>query len=355
MVVGFRGGTLVLTGSGHVPIEQVEVGEQVLTHRGRWARVTETRRASSAVIALKGQGSWGIECAPAQEFLTAERWRDVDPVDGTAIVGVGDARWCSAEGMGGHRWLNAGAAEPYPIRHLMTRQGRYPPDEELFYLAGRYLGDGWVTLDDRGRRSRVCICTSKSSADFLSERLDETSFKFNLSVRDNTATFNCSSHELGEWLSSCFGCGAANKHLPSWAFGMDESWREALFLGYADSDGTPIEGGVRTSSISRALTVSMKMLAAGLGQSSSVTRIVYEGEKRIAGRLVAPQPYYSQSYYRSARSAVVTHDGFWGRVRQALGASGPVPVYCLAVDEDGSFTADGIAVRAYGRGETHGI
>lgn len=41
----FPAGTLVLTKAGYTPIEPINVGDEVLTHVGRWRRVVETHRA----------------------------------------------------------------------------------------------------------------------------------------------------------------------------------------------------------------------------------------------------------------------------------------------------------------------
>lgn len=50
----FPAGTMVLTDKGYVPIENVEVGTMVLTHKGRWRKVIETMVKTSETYKLKG-------------------------------------------------------------------------------------------------------------------------------------------------------------------------------------------------------------------------------------------------------------------------------------------------------------
>ena len=55
-------GTLVLTDRGYRPIEQIEIGELVLTHRGRWQHVTDmmTSRKPTRVIRTHGHPDFGF-------------------------------------------------------------------------------------------------------------------------------------------------------------------------------------------------------------------------------------------------------------------------------------------------------
>ena len=65
MLVGgppcFPAGTLITTDSGLVPIEDVRVGQMVLTHKSRWQKVLRIGgKFSERTIMLKGQGHPGL-------------------------------------------------------------------------------------------------------------------------------------------------------------------------------------------------------------------------------------------------------------------------------------------------------
>ena len=57
----FPEGTLVMTETGYLPIEDVEVGMKVLTHMGRWRTVTAAGAKYGDTLVLKGN-HYGLEC-----------------------------------------------------------------------------------------------------------------------------------------------------------------------------------------------------------------------------------------------------------------------------------------------------
>ena len=59
----FPAGTLVMTDRGYIPIEEVTTDDRVLTHRGRWRRVTAVGNRMSDTIVLT-DGLHNIECTP---------------------------------------------------------------------------------------------------------------------------------------------------------------------------------------------------------------------------------------------------------------------------------------------------
>ena len=53
----FAAGTLVQTYEGWVPIEDIQVGDQGLTHQGRWRAVTDTMsREVDSTVEVRAQG-----------------------------------------------------------------------------------------------------------------------------------------------------------------------------------------------------------------------------------------------------------------------------------------------------------
>ena len=64
----FAAGHLVTTAHGQVPIEDVVVGDLVLTHMGRWRAVVRTQSRTASTVIVKGQGHAGIETTSAHRF-----------------------------------------------------------------------------------------------------------------------------------------------------------------------------------------------------------------------------------------------------------------------------------------------
>lgn len=324
----FPAGSLVLTDRGFIPIEQVRVGDLALTHLGNWKRVIDTGSHIGDTIVLKGQGTPGIECTPNHPFLAGHRcrgpWDNGRRAYPTMFVEDG---WVPAADMMGRMWLNMGGNVPalpipgFDFTGCQTRDIRL--SAPFFYFVGRWLGDGWLNIVKRtgcevSYMKRVFVCGSFDRED-----------------------------ELCDWLEKNFGEGAANKTIPAWAFGMKREWREALLAGYTDSDGCPLPNGAgwRAATVSRRLSIGVEMLAAGLGYPGSASSIVNRRPYAvIEGRIVNENPQYPVSWYTHARKSVLCDSGFWGHVRKIEAGRSNVRVYNLSVEDDESYTVDGIAV-----------
>lgn len=332
LVVGgspcFPSGTLILTSERLKPIEEVKVGDMVLTHLNRWRRVIQTGSKISDTIVLKGQGVSSLECTPNHPFWSTGKTKNKH----LGIRQLEEPKWLEAENMPGRMWLNmnaTGACLPIPDPNETEAHVRISLSTPFFYFVGRWLGDGWANSHKRKNRinsnmKRVYVCCAHELADDLEKKLEDTGLHFGRVEQPSTTRFTCSSMALFDWLTTNFGIHAAGKNLPSWVFGMKREWRQALFDGYLESDGCILSNGKKTTSISLPLTTGMKILASGLGKASSVT---YSMPKRkscvIEGRIVNEHGFYSQTYYNNSRSALISKDGFWGLVRKKLGSVKP--------------------------------
>ena len=353
LVVGgspcFPSGTLILTSERLKPIEEVKVGDMVLTHLNRWRRVIQTGSKISDTIVLKGQGVSSLECTPNHPFWSTGKTKNKH----LGIRQLEEPKWLEAENMPGRMWLNmnaTGACLPIPDPNETEAHVRISLSTPFFYFVGRWLGDGWANSHKRKNRinsnmKRVYVCCAHELADDLEKKLEDTGLHFGRVEQPSTTRFTCSSMALFDWLTTNFGIHAAGKNLPSWVFGMKREWRQALFDGYLESDGCILSNGKKTTSISLPLTTGMKILASGLGKASSVT---YSMPKRkscvIEGRIVNEHGFYSQTYYNNSRSALISKDGFWGLVRKKLPGRKNIRVYNLEVEDDHSYVAAGIAV-----------
>lgn len=353
----FPAGSLVLTGRGFIPIEQVEIGDLALTHRGNWKRVIDKGSHIGDTIILKGQGTPGIECTPNHKFLAGHRefhqkktrgvtrsWSEFVPDD-----------WVPAADMTGHMWLNMGGDVPELPIPAFDFTGCQTTDIRLskpfFYFVGRWLGDGWLSIVKRKHRvnsysKKAYVCDSHDKRDELYSHLMETGLHFTESPTPTTVRFCCSSTALHDWLESNFGKGAANKTIPAWAFGMKREWREALLRGYWDSDGDRTKNGMHATSASKRLLLGVKMLAAGLGSPSGLS--MHEPTRAqcvIEGRIVHERTDYMLATYDHPRKSIMTGLGYWGHVRGIGAGREKVRVWNITVEDDHSYTIDGIAVR----------
>lgn len=290
LVVGgspcFPAGTLILTSEHLKPIEEIKVGDMVLTHRNRWRRVTATGSKIADTIVLRGNGVSSLECTPNHPFYARTR---VHRESGYGYEYKQE--WIPATDMVGRQWLNMNAAtEPLPVPAL-------PDGVSLTEPFLRLIGT-WLSL---GQSSSL------------------PAFRFD-------------SQSINRWVMKQFG--GKEKHIPSWVYGLSENLRISLLEGYFQ----------RTDSVRYAqpcsgmqLLVGMKILAAGAGYRSS---ILYEENPSI----------HSTGTYRikfntsPIDSDDFDDDGYWGRVNEKTVGRSNVLVYNLEVEDDHSYVAAGIAV-----------
>jgi site-specific DNA-cytosine methylase len=363
----FPAGTLILTTDGYLPIEDIEVGDFVLTHQGNYRRVTETMVTNRPLVTVRGQGHPGLSVSAEHPFY-ARSVRNVWNQERRAYDRtLGEPEWVKAADLrtvgapitaaGGDLSFWATPCE-FPELPIPVVQGRgMQIDEQLMWLAGRYVGDGWTRLTDE-RAELVITCG-------MSER-DELRLKLNLWDRKGArATYNelawheratgtayqfTTSHQgLVEWLRAYFGHGALNKALPGWAFGMERSMRQALLDGYTSADGCVSLVGSsevqQASTVSKALAFSLRALAESLGHSVNVNG-PYEGRGDIEGRQVNASPFWVVKWREELQRPQNVRDGLhnWTRVRSVESEDRTATVFNLSVEGDESYIAEGVVV-----------
>lgn len=356
----FPAGTMVLTEHGYAPIENLCVGDLVLTHRQRWRRVTQTHRSVKPLLEIRGHGHPGLRVSGEHPIYARRRQ---DRHHGYTLD---DPQWLPASAADrGWYWSTPTNVEPLPIPELRPRSLKattVPIDERLMWLAGRYLGDGWTRLT--ADRAELVIICGKHEAEALAGRLDmwprvrlrarfgELAWQSREVRTAVQFTTNC--RALVEWLRGNFGHGAGEKMIPGWALGMDEKLRRALLDGYLSADGWSGDDWkgkaiVEGVTVSPALAWGVRTLAATLGHAVAVYRGSGGGTAEIEGRTVNTRPSIRVRWRREIESDhKQTHmaDGLrWSPIRERRDLSGaPVPVFNIAVEEDESYVAEGVVV-----------
>jgi site-specific DNA-cytosine methylase len=354
----FPAGTMVLTRDGYRPIEQLEVGDEVLTHECRWRAVTATMTSVKPLLRLRGHGHPGLLVSPEHPFWTRQR------TDGYAKGKVtryfAPPLWTPASEIGrGAYWgtpIVFPSEQPPAIPVVHKRETAV--NAEIMWLAGRYIADGWTRLTPT--RADLVITCGRHEVDGLRQRLSvwprigarAVSNEIAWQERETGTAyqFTCSHLGLVVWLREHFGHGAAEKLIPGWALGMHEEFRRALLDGYLSGDGWR---GTNTGSavteaftVSKALAFGLKALAASLGKT--VTVATGANRDTIEGRKVNARPYWQLRWRDDVdpghRQTFRDSDVEWTPVREIEAASDGETVYNLSVAEDESYVVDGIIV-----------
>ena len=320
-------GSLVLTYEcGYIPIEQVEVGQIVLTHEGRWKPVTAKRcNGVREIIKATAQGVANLRVTPDHRLWTRKA-RTTHPRH--AARGA-DPTWVEACGtLGSYVNLKLPPIEESPL------------SADEWWVIGRWLGDG-----HRDARGHLHISCGRHEFEALTNRLGsyvgaihDTGTSLQITVKDADG-------RLRGQLSRC-GNGAAGKTLPGEAIALEPAKAEALLSGYLSADGhyVPRYDRWTASSVSRALLLGMAMVAQ---RARGVVASVYAGreggESEICGRTVQTRDEWVMSIPPRNLSAMLLNDGAWKKVRR-LEDAGEAEVWDIQVADDASFTAEGCIV-----------
>lgn len=345
----FPHGTLVTTPDGQKPIEHISEGQLVLTHKGRWRRVTSTLSRGADTVRVRGHGHYGLVTTPTHQFYSKRittrypgRKKDNGCRVGPQRTLVENPYWPSAQDMTGKLWATP---RTFPAASIPICQG-VEFSEGFFYFLGRWIGDGSINKGD----VEIC-CGNAELAEFLalmemrplmSAEGERIPYRIVEHGSSKLVVWGCQA--LATWLTEQVGTGCENKRLPLWCLSMQANWRTELLRGYSDADGHDGALRVETKTVSKALAVNIRLLATTLGYAASF--YIAPGEDgEIEGR-----PYKGQDCYRVAWTRDCQRETTF---RDTLHAFSPVRevtplgvrlVVSLQVDEDESFVADGIVV-----------
>lgn len=331
----FTAETLILTRRGYVPICEVVVGDMVLTHKGRWRRVKERMvKTSEGVVAVKSSNC--LETITTAEHPYFARYREPYR-NGFRTMGKrnGPAKFIAAGDLTG-RHFTASVLPPVEPCNVS--------DADL-WLMGRYVADGHMRESrwTPGKYEEMVISVGRAKLDAFKAKVErkvtlyesETAIKAIFYGHDTIAPF------------AQFGRGAANKSLPAWVLALPRE-QAAIFLdGYLSGDGSSDARHLSASSVSRALILGIGALMQRVHGKcpafrSQAPRVCVEIEGRTVNTLPLHTVEIPHAEFRLRN--YVEGDTAWGRVRYATPRNELVVVYNLSVEEDETYTANGVAV-----------
>ncbi|HEX5080795.1 MAG TPA: LAGLIDADG family homing endonuclease [Blastocatellia bacterium] len=345
----FPAGTMISTINGPKPIEEISEGDLVLTHRGRYRRVTETMRREGYLYRLKIDKLPEMRVTGEHPFFTDQGWIDAADLEPKRhFVQIG----CSAEraeepitidiaGVQAGEFIYQPNADRKmrsgPIsRQVSPVRAGVQVDEEIAWLLGMYIAEGSITdgrdirftlsADEQEYADRICA--------ILQDRLGLTATKTVtnheargsswLSVRVNSKLFAL-------WLQNNFASGFNHKRAPQWMMTADERIQAAFLEGIADGDGTPINAQqIRITLSNEILVRQLFEIATRLGYYPSLCPEHMPPNASVRPWSVSFGPTYNAGMVRG---------GFY-RVREVELTEEYATVYNFEVEEDHTYVAN---------------
>ena len=329
----FAAGTMVLTPKGYVPIETLNVGDEVVTHRGRLRKILRvgSKIAETAEARIVSRPS--MRCTLDHRFWSATKTHHNH--DNHLVID--DCGFLEVEkNISGYvaqqRAYDIPMPDDFPV-------GGVTSVETVIELAGWYCGDGCIrSYKDRKNRV-VVLCVNADKMAVLLERLGE---KIHICQGnpDANGVFKAQicSTSLAMWLERHFGKLAHCKTVPAWLIAAPQNVRDAFIRGYLATDGCTLPNGTVS------FTTVSKSLAYGVADILRDACVFYNDVPSrcvIQGREVNKRPFY---IVRKNLYANRFHKhGDWAFVRvKSLANRRTEKVYQIEVEEDHSYVSNGI-------------
>ena len=323
-------GSMVLTHKGYKPIQEIDLGDLVLTHKGRWMPVVAKQCTGvNDVVQVKAQGVHNLTLTPTHK-VWARNGNGVAKAKQKAISSDPD-------------WVQAKDLENCYVNLKMPPTMEPANTNKLhWWLVGRWLADGHF-----GARGCVYISVGRHKQAEFEAKVGElvgpptgrtTALQYR--VRD-------AGSPVRDILEDC-GHGAAGKHLPAIAYTLPEEYAKELLDGYLSGDGhfNAERNKWYCSSVSKELLMGLNFLVQRVhGDIASIHPGREAGTAVIEGRTVDTQQEWILSWgHKSYSFSFMADDGAWKRVK-SITTAGQATTWNIRVAEDESYTAEGCVVK----------
>ena len=316
----FAKGTYILTEKGYIPIENVSVGDKVLTHKGRWRKVTATMRRDGARLwDVNGFGILPTRTTAEHPYYVT---KPDQPMEFKKVEQLDDS-WYST------MVLPDAESDGY--------------SKEMWWIIGRYLADGWrVERKDRPSGGRIVFAISDDKRAEFEQRLREAKLHGTYTKERTCGKYHVCNNQLYEYLEK-FGKYAHGKRIPREALCLPREKAKYFFDGYMSGDGR--NDREEATSTSAALILGMCIIAQRLGKSVPAVYYTRRDEKCvIQGRECRQRDTYtfrisSKSVKGHYRARYVCRELYQPTESDDFGT-----VYNISVEEDNSYVANGAIV-----------
>lgn len=365
-------GTEIVTIRGLVPIEEIRVGDRVLSHTGRWRRVTKTFQnpVHDQAFEIQAKGFDPLRVTGNHPVLSAvytqsrahkkalqgTDWKAARDLRPRGIRGGFDALVLPQIADEGQQMLRLSdhiRGKRFAVReeggqlvhaHPMAAPlpAQVPMSKALGRILGLYLAEGstgggklqfYLGAHERHLR-RLLIRDLQAVFGLESKEVATT---------QGVVAVNCQSAMLVE----LFACGTARtKKLPEWAWQGGREFLSSVLRGWLAGDGHKSELTRRGTTVSRDLAWQMRLIAIACGFEAGLMQAKLGTGGCINGRLIRANYPANVVSWKARRTR-----GYGSFTMESCGMTAavqrkePIPylgdVYNLEVEEDESYTTTG--------------
>ena len=356
----FTGDTLVLTKEGYKPISKIEKGDYVLDHNNCYSLVQNTLNQGEKEI-------WEINAMAFDELRTtsnhrfyARKMRRVFNSKRRVYERVfEEPKWVECKDLSKEFYLGVAINKESKLpewngvectrgKTTYIKKELDMNSDILWYVCGRYLGDGWIRnrKDRNNNLSGIIICCGKHKHEAFEEELGGA-FNYTRIEERTTFKYQFPNKELAFFLSQ-FGKGAKNKRLPGFVFDLPVDKLKHLLKGYFDSDGSYVDGKYKATSVSRELIYGIAQCTAkAMKTHFAIYKVKSPRKQTIEGRVVNQNDSYNLVFKENPGKFdhAFYEDGYiWFPINSVRNTGGYEETFDITVKDSHSFTANSCIV-----------
>ena len=339
----FVSGTLITTEDGVKNIEDIDVGDRVLTHKNVFRDVvTPMTKETRGIFKLRVQGSPITHVTPEHPFYVREMYRTYNTINGkrTNIRNWREPQWVDAKDLKPNVHYvgfseNKESKNPHNITH------------EDAWLVGRFVADGFIRhTPEKNRLHHVVYCVGKAKIDAFKTQVTS----YHVSTSEDRTVYKCviTDKRLME-LCEAGGKGAENKRVPGFIMNLPNELLEAFLDGYMSGDGCVTNGNFQATSVSKELIFGLAQVVQKLYKvPAQITFSERPKTTVIEGRTVNQKDTWMIRFKKETSNpqhAVYLDGMLWCPVRELLwDDSFEGTVYNFEVADDNSYVANNMTV-----------
>lgn len=308
-------GSMVKTINGYVAIENIAVGDMVLTHNNRYKKVLRTmNRVSNHIYHIKGAG------------VSDLRITDEHPL---YVLRNGKFEWVKVKNLKTTDMLT------YNIHQGETSTGY---SKDTLWLMGRYCADGYR---ENHAMHRPIFCIGRNKIDDFEKHLGGISYSVGHTER-NCIEYKVLDTEFSTLLDS-FGTGSTKKVIPQKIIEAPVDEVMAFLDGYLAGDGHKRKdrNEVMFCTASEQMGLGLALLVA------RVEHIVPSVYKRVdTGKESFSDTFCYQFSPRSAKQSVV-NDKICTHIKSISKEDTDIEVFNIEVEGDNSYTVSNVIVHNF--------
>lgn len=350
----FTEDALVQTTEGYKRIKDVQIGDFVFTHAGNMKRVADVMTNRTDTLYSPKISLPQIKATGNHPFYVREKVKFRSRKGGIDVYGTyyGEPIWKELSQIKGGDVIGV----PVNKKAVIPIHDEYALDfskNELWWIIGRYLGDGWICDNSRGD-SYLVICYGKqdeTKTDIL-KRLVQLGITFRVEERPTVYRVYIYDTDLKSYLRS-FGKYADGKYINAEVFDLPIEQMRHFLDGYISADGH-----YRKESDEYGYTTVSKRLALGIAQCVAKVynapvkiNVVPEHDEFVVRTVCHCKEKYRASFHikrRKLDSNFYEYGYVWYYCGGVDIISESAKVYNLAVEDDNSYTVQNVAVHNCG-------